>query len=624
MCGIAGYFGKRSIDDQELERCLNRMRHRGPDHTAWKHFANRNGRNAYLLHSRLSIIDLDQRSNQPFHVGQKWLVYNGELYNYKELREGLEKKGMSFQTTSDTEVLLRSIDYEGWPCLDQYEGMWAFAIYDEENASLTLCRDRFGEKPLYLYRDETGLYFGSEIKFILELLGHSLSVNLPHLMRYLVNGYRSLYKVNQTFFEGITELPHACRLSISPDGKETLARYWTPVLHIENSMGYEEAVRETRNLMLRTVELRLRADVPLAFCMSGGVDSNSLIAVAKKIFGYDVHGYTIMNTNPHYEEGDIVKESVLNLGIRHTDVPLSVDGFLDKLRQIVIQHDGPLCTISYYAHWLLMKAIAADGYRISISGSGGDEFFAGYYDHHLFYLYEIRNDAKRLAQARKAWEEHIKPLVRNPYLRDPDVFIKEPTLRKHLFLDQDLFASRLKRPWFEPFREENYAEDLLRNRMMNELFHESIPPILHEDDLNAMAFSIENRSPLLDRRLFEFSLQIPTRHLIRDGYNKAVLRDAMKRIVPDSVLDSRRKVGFNAPIFSLLNVEDPQVRSRLLEDSPIFELVRRESIQGLIAKKNLPNSESLFLFYFLCGKFFLEAFENPVGKSVHSSHGKSQ
>src|SRR5437867_1492127 len=188
MCGIAGYFGSQEIEAERLQACLRLMHRRGPDHAAYRRWRNRVGRNVYLLHTRLSIIDLDRRANQPFNCGSKWMVHNGELYNYLELRKELETGGRKFVTESDTEVLLQALDTFRWEALDQCEGMWALAVYDDADGSLTLCRDRFGEKPLYIYRDQTGLYFGSEAKFIVALLGRRLDVNVEHLYRYMVNG----------------------------------------------------------------------------------------------------------------------------------------------------------------------------------------------------------------------------------------------------------------------------------------------------------------------------------------------------------------------------------------------------------------------------------------------------
>ncbi len=198
--------------------------------------------------------------------------------------------------------------------------------------------------------------------------------------------------------------------------------------------------------------------------------------------------------------------------------------------------------------------------------------------------------------------------MRNPFLGNPDAFIENPDMREHIFLHAEGFARDLLVEWSEPFTEERYTDSLLRNRMLNEMFHESVPVILHEDDLNAMYFSIENRSPFLDRELFEFCQRIPSRHLIRNGLAKAVLREALRGIAPDKILSNPRKVGFNAPIFSFLDVQDPETRRALLDRSPIFEHVRRDAVEALLRKPDLPNSESKFLFYFLSSKMFLEEF----------------
>jgi asparagine synthase (glutamine-hydrolysing) len=397
-------------------------------------------------------------------------------------------------------------------------------------------------------------------------------------------------------------------LSLDGDGQSVSHRYWTPTLTPDDAMSYADAVYGARAALVRSVKLRLRADVPLAFCMSGGVDSNSLISIARNVCGYDAHGFTIVNTDARYEEQDLIDQAVAELGIRHTSIPVNTCEFLPKMRTLVRQHDAPIYTITYYAHWLLMESVAAHGYRIVISGTAADELFTGYYDHHLAYLYEIRNEPKLHAAARAGWMQQVQPIVRNPFLKNPEAFIENPDLRDHIFLNAEGFARDLLVEWAEPFTEKRYTDSLLRNRMLNELFHESVPVILHEDDLNAMYFSIENRSPFLDRELFEFCYRIPSRYLIRDGLAKAVLRDAMSGIAPERIIANPRKVGFNAPIFSFLEVSDPEVRSALLDRSPIFEHVRRGAIEELLRKPDLPNSESKFLFYFLSSKMFLEEF----------------
>jgi len=214
LCGIVGYYGIKTIPERQLNNCLDLMHRRGPDNAAY-HSSKKANRNLYLLHTRLSIIDLDERAHQPFHFNGKTLILNGEIYNYLEIKQQLESKGYHFNTTSDTEVVIKAFDCFGIEeALDAMEGMWAFALYDEHQQRLDLSRDRFGEKPLYLYRDETGLYFGSEVKFIAALLGRKLEINYNHLYRYLVNGYKALYKTEETFFKGIVELNPGTLLSI--------------------------------------------------------------------------------------------------------------------------------------------------------------------------------------------------------------------------------------------------------------------------------------------------------------------------------------------------------------------------------------------------------------------------
>ena len=607
MCGIAGHAGPRPLDPERVARTLALMRHRGPDDQAHRGFQTPDGRHVDLLHARLSIIDLDPRSNQPFGLDGAWMAYNGELYNYVEVRRRLEDAGHGFVTASDTEVLLRALRAGGWDALDGCEGMWAFAVYDERSGELDLVRDRFGEKPLYILRDGEQLYFGSEVKLIAAMLGRRPRINERHLHRYLVNGYKALYKTRETFFEGVEELEAGTRLTIGAGGAARTARYWTvPRPAAADRMSWDEAVAGVRERLVRATEIRLRADVPLAFCMSGGVDSMSLISIAKQVFGYDVHGFTIMNSDERYEESDLIEHSIARLGLRHTPITLDTHEFLPRLRALVVQHDAPVYTISYYVHWLLMQSIHEHGYRISVSGSAADEIFSGYYDHHLAYLQEINADRAHHAVSVAAWREHVSPVVRNPFLRDPDYFVADPARREHIFFDADEFAAQLVKPFCEPFTETDYADGLLRNRMLNELFHESVPVILHEDDHNAMAFSIENRSPFLDRELLDFTLTIPTRHLVDDGKAKAVLREAVRGIAPDAIIDNRRKVGFNAPILDLLDVRAPAVSEELLADSPVFDHIRRDAVEDLLALEVLPNSRSKFLFNFICAKMFLE------------------
>ena len=270
--------------------------------------------------------------------------------------------------------------------------------------------------------------------------------------------------------------------------------------------------------------------------------------------------------------------------------------------------DAPVYTLTYYVHWHLLEEIAKNGFRISVSGTAADELFSGYFDHHLAYLYEIRSDSLAFDRALDSWRQHILPVVRNEHLRNPRLFLDDPSFRDHIYHGSSIFQTYLRQDRQDFFEEQHYTNDLLRNRMLNELFHETVPVILHEDDCNSMYHSVENRSPYLDRELFNFCSSVPTRHLVKEGRAKAVLRAAMRGIAPDRILDNPRKVGFNAPIRDLLDTHDRSVRSAVLDDSPIYEHLDQSMVAGLMEKTELPNSESKFLFNVINAKIFLETY----------------
>jgi len=603
MCGIAGYIGREEINKSLIESTLQLMKNRGPDFCSYK--SSKDGDiHTVLLHSRLSIIDLDARSNQPFTIGNYTLVFNGEIYNYIELRGHLEKKGVRFQTSSDTEVLLQYYLIYGDAGIKDFEGMWSFAIYDQEKSSLILSRDRFAEKPLYYLKTPDGIYFGSEVKFIRCLAGVKLKPNISHLFRYMVNGYKSLYKQEDTFFEEIHEVPFATNLYINKDLSIKNRRYWMPA-YSPREMSLKEAIQGFRDLLLNSIKIRLRADVPLAFCLSGGVDSAAIVSIAAKVFKYEVATFSIIESDERYNELENVEATLGDIKCENMMINIPSEGFFERLTELINYHDAPIYTISYYIHSFLSEAVSRKGYRVVCSGTGADELVTGYYDHFSMYLYEMR-DRQEYKKYLKDWEENTGKVVRNPFLKKPELFFDNPGFRDHIYLNNDVFGSIIKDGFREEFTENQYADDLLHNRMMNELLHESIPVILHEDDLNSMMYSIENRSPYLDSRLFDFSYSIPTEFLIRDGYGKYILREALSGILNDKVRMDRQKKGFNASIHSVVDFSLKDNREFLLDNSPVYDYVKRENIENIISMKPMLNSYSKFLFSFINAKIFLE------------------
>jgi asparagine synthase (glutamine-hydrolysing) len=548
---------------------------------------------------------LDPRANQPFAIGDYSLIFNGEIYNYVELRRDLIDRGIELHTTSDTEVLLRYYILHGEQCVQYFEGMWAFAIYDAQKSSLFLSRDRFAEKPLYYMESPEGFFFGSEVKFLKALSGKSLSVNEHHVLRYLVNGYKALYKTEETFFTDVRELPYASSMVVGTDGKKRVSSYWKPQSCVR-PMTLGDAVDGVRQHLMESVRIRLRSDVPLAFCLSGGVDSAALASIAVKEFNSAITTFSLIDSDERYNERDNMLATINDLGCRHELIDIPQEEGLPRLKKLIEYHDAPVATITYYVHSLLSEAIAKKGYRVAFSGTAADELFTGYYDHFLLHLFEMR---KRPDYARylKEWEEHIRKFVRNPILQNPNLYMKNQQAREHVFDNSAEFRGFARRPFDEAFTETYFCDSLLRNRMMNEIFEEATRVILHEDDLNSMMYSIENRSPYLDSRLFAFAYSIPPEYLIRDGYGKYLLREAMKGILSDKVRLDRQKKGFNASIHSIVDLKSEENIAYLLEEkSPIFNLVSREKVKALMSAEWLPNHQSKFLFSFISAKMFME------------------
>lgn len=606
MCGIAGYIGQHPPGQGAIQTALEKMQNRGPDHS--NHLSIDTPKGAVrLLHTRLSIIDLDPRSNQPFVSNGCTVAFNGEIYNYLELRGELEKLGHRFSTDSDTEVLVEAYRAWGANCTDRFEGMWAFALWDDAEQRLFMSRDRFGEKPLYLYHGDQGIYFASEVKALKALAGRNFSANRDHLLRYVVNGHKSLYKTNETWHDDVSEFPiaHSTFVHVNRTNEVRFERYWTP-RHNERPMSLEEAIEGTRERLIRSVQLRMRSDVPLAFCLSGGVDSAAMVSIAAKCFNVQAQTFSIIDTDVRYNEEDNITATIQDTGCLSTKVVLDPgDDNITRLQNLIAYHDAPVATISYFVHSLLSEQIARNGYRISVSGTAADELFTGYYDHFNLHFYEMRKHPY-FETLLSDWQQHIAGYVRHPDFQNPKLYFDNPRKRDHIYLNNDVFKSTLRLPFNEAFTETHYADDLLRNRMMNELFHEVVRVILREDDLNSMLYSIENRSPFLDRNLFEWAYSMPTEHLIKNGYNKFILRESMKGILNDQVRLSREKKGFNASINSIFDFSKAAHRDFFLSDSPVFELFDREAITRIIGKGEFSNSYKKFLFNFINVKLFLE------------------
>jgi asparagine synthase (glutamine-hydrolysing) len=432
-----------------------------------------------------------------------------------------------------------------------------------------------------------------------------MRINERQIQRYLVNGYKSLNKGRETWFSGVETFPASCHASLQGPDMPNPERYWS-LSYSPQQMTAEEAAEGVREKLERALRLRLRSDVPLAFCLSGGIDSSALASLAVRELDYDVHAFSIIDSDERYDETRNIRATVSDLGCSLHEIHCTTEGFLDRMEAQIAYHDAPIATISYYMHAFISEALSAEGFKVAISGTAADELFTGYYDHYGIWLAEMseRPDFDDLvADWRRTYGSH----VRNPVLKDPLAFKVNTQERSHIYLDREKFNALLIEPVDEDFHEAGYGSNLLRLRMLNELFHEVIPVILNEDDLNSMQYSVENRSPYLDRELAEFAYTIPNHNLIHDGLPKWPLRNALDGCLNDQVRLDGQKRGFNASIESLLDRNDPEVKQCLLDPSPIFDLVRREAVEDFLNADLTDNSFSKFVFSFVSAKIFLES-----------------
>jgi len=606
MCGLAGSYGQKIFSSHVKNRILKILEHRGPDGSGYVDLII-NRRNLFLAHTRLAIIDLNEHALQPFIRDSMALVFNGEIYNYLEIKKVLISLGHTFLTNSDTEVVL--VAYKQWreECVNYFEGMWSLALVDEDAGTLWLSRDRFGEKPLYYHVDDLGnLFFASEFRALISMLDEVPRVNSQKIFGYLVNGFRAIYHNNDTWFNGIKEFPRASSALIRDPKNIQINQYWT-LKYDPQKISLDDAEDELREKALRAIKIRMRSDVPIAFCLSGGIDSGFILGVATQILGRNISTFSIVDRDARYDESENINSTSSYLGVSNHKVHLDQNKFFDRMKNLIDTRGAPISTISYYAHSFITEKMADFGFKIGVSGVGADELFAGYYDHYNFWLAEQVN-ASNFGVLIDDWKMSFGKHVQNRVLREPLCFLENPKLREHLTLDSEIFRSLVSCKESIGFNEEKYCEEsILRNRMLNDLFLDVVPVILFEDDANSMMYGIENRSPFLDRELAEFAYKIPNKYLIHNGLSKNLLRSISRGYIPDSVRLDKRKKGFNASIKTLLDCSKHEILEWLMEPSEVFNYINREKFFQFLKNDMNLNSFSKFLFSFVSVKIFLNS-----------------
>lgn len=599
MCGIAGISQRQGVLPGCLQRMADALRHRGPDDEGYL-FANlENGRydlvggedtppevfsSCYsyspqgkvvdlsaacrydlgLACRRLAIIDLSPAGHQPMcnEDGTIWIVHNGEVYNFNELRKDLKRLGHRFVSNTDTEVILHAYEEWGPGCLGRFNGMWAFCIWDSKAKKLFCARDRFGIKPFYYYCDANRFMFASEIKALLAA-GLPKQVNDKVVYEYLAKGL--LDHTEETFFENVKRLRGGEYLEFDlVTWSLSTHRYWdAPVEIIIEERTDEDYALQLYELLEDAVRLRLISDVPLGTCLSGGLDSSVIVCLVDKLMrkeGIKLPGSNVQKTfSARYEDKRHDEGRFINAVVRHTGVDAretwpTAAGLLRELDQLIYHQDEPFPNTSMYAQWCVFKLAKTSGVAVTLDGQGADELLAGYDGFRIVYLAHLVKSLHWLQFLREA-----RPFAEDRYggslgkvVRDTAAFLLPARIRKilgqvkHMGLTPTSWLSSRFMRQFQDLVTTKYPRDP-RLAFVQTLTQTSLPALLRYEDRNSMAHSVESRLPFLDYRVVEFLLSLPVSQKIRDGVTKWVLRNAAKGLIPEEVRQRRDKIGFSTP-----------------------------------------------------------------------------
>lgn len=541
MCGICGIinFKNKPADSNLLKPMMHAMKHRGPDDEGIFEEGS-----VALGFVRLSIIDLSSAGHQPMlsDDGNLVLVYNGEIYNYIELREELIKLGHRFRTSTDTEVLLRSYLQWGKGCADHFNGMWAFVIYNRLEKSIFASRDRWGVKPFYYYSDTEKFIFASEIPPILAALPVKPDPEEQSIFDFMV--FNRTDQTEATFFKGIKKLQHGHELTIADD-KVTINKWYDLRTKLNSPFNSADEFRE---LFTEAVGLRMRSDVPIGVSLSGGIDSSSIVSIMVKHYGRsDLNTFSaIYPKGEHGDETEYIEEFRPMLKNMYFTSP-DANSLYEDLEKFVHAHAEPIPSTSPYAQFKVME-LARGKAVVTIDGQGADELLAGY--HYFFGLY-----FKELILKGKLGL-FTKEIAAYMQIHRSSFGLK--TLA-YFFLPQHLQASArlsekgyINRDFAEQYSSSNtitgnlYASKSLKEGLIDH-FEYKLEHLMKWNDRNSMWHSIEAREPFLDYRIVEKTLAMPSEEKIRNGVTKYMLREAVKGLVPEKIRVRRDKIGFETP-----------------------------------------------------------------------------
>lgn len=564
MCGLFA-----SIGFEPDPARIDIVAHRGPDGRGWQTYVSAAGPIA-LGHRRLAIIDVSDAGLQPMAdaSGRYHLVFNGEIYNYLELREEMRAKGEVFVSDSDSEVLLRAYMLWGEAALPRLRGMFAFLIWDERDKTLFAARDRYGIKPLYLFSTPRGAAFASEIKQLLGLPGLSGRMNIARVHDFLSSGISD--HTSQTMFESVDQIRggECAVIDASHGGAITVeVKRWYPATAGELRISEAEAAERFRELLTESVRLHLRSDVPVGSCLSGGLDSSSIVCLMANMMGSDAGGDKVNTVSACYAEKSVDEKPFMEAVVEHAHTqphyifPKAEDVF-QRASDITWHQDEPFGSTSIFAQWCVFEEARRAGVKVMLDGQGADEQLAGYHGCFSYYMAD-------LTRRRQFGQLLTTILERNRYhgtsIREQLTHYVVPLLPSRLgnmlrqqhraLVHYDWLGTEILREKGSHTGAFQLAGELLglppvtdlRSVCLTMTYGSNLAMLLHWEDRNSMAHSIEARVPFLDHPLVEFDLSLGNDHKIVGGDTKRVLRRGMKDVLPESVRERRDKLGFATP-----------------------------------------------------------------------------
>lgn len=552
MCGISLIINKdnnKEVDADLIKSITSKVAHRGPDDEGF-YF----GKNFALGHRRLSIIDLTSGGHQPMVVNDFVITFNGEIYNYIELREELKTLGHLFASESDTEVI--TVAYQEWgsAAFSRFNGMWALALVDLKNDEVILCRDQFGIKPLYYTTIEGNFYAGSEIKQFTDVSGFSAELNESVAVNFVTNGW--LNYSEETFFKNVSELKPGYLLKFNLVSHQFSFFNWYNLREkvVKSSHSYQESVQQVRSLMLESIKIRMRSDVSVGSCLSGGIDSSTIVVLAKSqaLASPEFSTITCCFDNERHDEryysDQVSKAAGFHSFKIFPDLAVLIrDNVLDKM---VYHQDQPFSGATHYLEYCVYQCARQHNLTVMLGGQGSDEFLCGYDD---FYYVKVK-ELLRSFQFRKAFDLlHIRAITKGIYFFDEiESFLKSEFLSRLVLFVKKVFGMNtfpwLSEKWKGSAKKYNkiFKSNSVFRLSLQQMEFTSLRYQLHSEDRNSMLFSIESRLPFLDHRLVEYCLGLPTNYKLKGGVTKAVLRDAILEL-PEEIRNRKHKMGFISP-----------------------------------------------------------------------------